>query len=644
MFAYDFDGHVILIGNDAAVQGQDRFGMLDMAGKPFIQELLAAARAGGGTVSYRYPRGPAQPSVPKLAYVRPFKPWNIFIGTGVYIDDVEAAFAAYLRAIGLALTGALLAAAALAFWIGRYVTASLTERRAAEARIVHLAHHDTLTDLPNRALLQERLAQAVRRAVLDPSVGAGLLLCDLDRFKEVNDTFGHPTGDELLRQAAQRMRACMRKVDTLARLGGDEFAIILLECRHKREAELVAVRIVDAISRPFDVYQHTVSVGVSIGIALAPADARDPVDLMKRADTALYVSKRRGRGMATPYSAAMSDGLHERHTLEADLRRALGANEFEPYFQPMVDLQTGRIVGFEALTYWLHPTRGVIGPDGFAGVAEQCGLMVPLGERILRVACLEAVSWDPGVRLAVNLSSQLVQSPRFLDVIRSALIDTGLAAERLELEVTETTMLSGGERMRSVLDEVRACGPRLSLAAFGTGQSSLTCIQRFPINKIRIDGSIIGALGTDAEAEVIGTHRGQPRRHPGHRYSRGRHCDTGAGRPCAGGAVRRSAGRVLRPARGCRGDRGCHRPAERGRRIRPALPAGAAAAAARHADMQSHVARRRIERAMIRLRCRAGPASGCPCMTACAAVRGRRDGRNGVGWQRDGRDLACPGF
>jgi diguanylate cyclase (GGDEF)-like protein/hemerythrin-like metal-binding protein len=295
LFAYDFDGSVIALGNDPKVQGQNRFGLRDVNGKLLIQEMLAAARSGGGTVDYWYPRKPGAPPAAKLAYVQPFVPWNMFIGTGVYIDDIDAAFGAYVFDVAVVLLGALGMAGGLAIWITRAVTASISERRVAQAKIIHLAHHDTLTDLPNRALLQDRLSQAVRQANRDPSSGVALFLCDLDHFKEVNDTFGHQAGDVVLQVTAQRFLGCIRAPDTVARLGGDEFCIVLPRITDTRAAEAIAARLVAATRQPISINGQDVSVGLSMGIALLPTHGSTGDALIAAADAALYEAKRGGR-------------------------------------------------------------------------------------------------------------------------------------------------------------------------------------------------------------------------------------------------------------------------------------------------------------------------------------------------------------
>ena len=296
LFVYDFDGTVVVLGNDPAVEGQNRFGLRDAKGKLLIQDMLATARGGGGTLDYWYPRKPGEPPVPKRAYVKEFLPWHILIGSGVYIGDIDAVFSTYLAHIAVVLLCALAMAGGLAFWIGRDVTASMSERRAAEAKIIHLAHHDILTGLPNRASFQDTLSHAVLHANRDPSAGLAILLCDLDRFKEVNDTFGHQAGDVVLQVAAQRFLGCIRNDDTLARLGGDEFCIVLPRVADNDFAKAIAARLVETARQPITINGQDVSVGVSIGIALFPAHGSSEDMLISAADAALYEAKRSGRG------------------------------------------------------------------------------------------------------------------------------------------------------------------------------------------------------------------------------------------------------------------------------------------------------------------------------------------------------------
>jgi predicted signal transduction protein with EAL and GGDEF domain len=266
----------------------------------------------------------------------------------------------------------------------------------------------------------------------------------------------------------------MRRDDMAARLGGDEFALVQMGAAQPRGAEALAARIVAAMSLPFDIQGHMITVGASVGIAMAPADASDAVALMKHADTALYVSKSRGRGMVTVYRAEMSEELQERHALEAGLRHAFETGEFVLHYQPVVDLPTRQVVAMEALIRWVHPTHGLIWPARFLQVAEDCGLLVQLGEWVLRQACRDAAGWPAGVRVAVNVASRQFQAPGFFDVVRSALADAGLAADRLELEIIESVMFRDGAEVLDVLRALRDFGVHISLDDFGTGYALLS--------------------------------------------------------------------------------------------------------------------------------------------------------------------------
>lgn len=379
----------------------------------------------------------------------------------------------------------------------------ISERRASADRIFHLANHDILTGLPNRAAFQEKLELAVDNAVTEHGFAVTLLLCDLDHFKEVNDTYGHLAGDELLQQVGSRIRATMRKTDILARLGGDEFAIIHLSGSEPQEAEALAGRVVAALKQPFEIHAGKVCVGVSIGIACAPLNAASPVELLKHADLALYAAKQAGRDMFVLYDTGMAEQYAERRALEEEMRLALEAGAFCLHYQPQVDLRSRRIIGFEALARWSHPTRGMVPPDVFIPVAEQCGLIVRLGEWVLRRACSDAVTWDGEISIAVNVASQQFRHEGFVDMVLSVLRETGLAPQRLELEITETAMLNDGEQMLSVLNRLREAGVRLSLDDFGTGYSALNYLQKFPFDKIKIDQSFVQGVGHSAESDAI---------------------------------------------------------------------------------------------------------------------------------------------
>jgi diguanylate cyclase (GGDEF)-like protein len=379
----------------------------------------------------------------------------------------------------------------------------VTDRRISAQRINHLAHHDALTGLPNRASFQERLELAVDDAVSEHGLAVTLLLCDLDHFKEVNDTFGHPAGDELLREAAERIRATMRKTDLLARLGGDEFAIVHITGSEPEEAHALAERIVATLNQPFEVQGNKVCIGVSIGVSSAPFDAASPVELLKQADLALYVAKRGGRDRFAAYDGGMAEQFAERRALEAELRLTIDAEGLSVHYQPQVDLESRHIIGFEALARWEHPIRGMIPPSVFIPIAEESGLIIRLGEWVLRRACRDAVSWNTEARIAVNVASQQFRHEGFVDVVRAALRESGLPPHRLELEITETAMLNDGEQMLAVLTELRRFGVRLSVDDFGTGYSALHYLQKFPFDRIKIDQSFVRELGTRDESDAI---------------------------------------------------------------------------------------------------------------------------------------------
>jgi diguanylate cyclase (GGDEF)-like protein len=378
-----------------------------------------------------------------------------------------------------------------------------TERRASAARIFHLAHHDPLTELPNRAMFQEHLSAAVEDAIREHGIGVTLLLCDLDRFKDVNDTYGHPAGDELLRQVAVRMRETIRRTDILARLGGDEFAIIHLSGADRQDSAALGERILSALRPAFDIQGNAICAGMSIGIAQAPLDAATLVDLMKRADLALYAAKQGGRDRFAVYDPAMGERLEERCTIATEIRKALDAEGFEVHYQSMVDLRTRHILGFEALARWTHPELGVIAPAVFIPIAEESGHILRLGEWMLRRACFDATGWGAEVMLSVNVATQQFREEGFVETVRRALRDSGLPPKRLELEVTESAMLSDGARMLGVLHSLRAIGVHLALDDFGTGYSALSYLQKFPFDRIKIDQSFVRELDTNPDSNAI---------------------------------------------------------------------------------------------------------------------------------------------
>ena len=365
----------------------------------------------------------------------------------------------------------------------------ITEQRRSEAKIAHMALHDALTDLANRTLLNERLEQALARAKLDEIVATHIL--DLDHFKHVNDTLGHPAGDQLLKKVADRLRTLVRDTDTIARMGGDEFAIVQVAISEPADANSLAHRIIDEISRPYEIDGQQVVIGTSIGIAIGPADGRSPDQLIRNADLALYRAKGEGRGAFCFFAPEMDAQMQARRTLESDLRKAMQAGDFELYYQAVVNLASKEITGFEALIRWHHPEKGLVTPGQFIPMAEEIGLIIPLGEWVIRKACMVAAQWPNHLNVAVNLSPAQFQNPGLLQVVVNALATSGLAPRRLELEITETILLQDSEATLATLHRLRELGVRIAMDDFGKGYSSLAYLQRFPFDKIKIDRSFI---------------------------------------------------------------------------------------------------------------------------------------------------------
>jgi diguanylate cyclase (GGDEF)-like protein/PAS domain S-box-containing protein len=380
-------------------------------------------------------------------------------------------------------------------WVATYE--DVTERRQAEEKIMHMARHDALTNLPNRVQFREKMEHSLSRGET-----FAVLYIDLDRFKSVNDTLGHPVGDSLLCEVTKRLQLAVRGTDTVARLGGDEFAIIQLGAKPTDAAELAA-RIIDTVAESFDVLRHQVVIGASIGISIAPTDGSEPDQLLRNADMALYRAKGEGRGTYHFFQPEMDAQMQARHSLELDLRKALLAGEFELYYQPLIDLDGDRVSGFEALVRWNHPERGLIGPDDFIPVAEEIGLIVPIGDWVLKQACRDAVNWPGDLTVAVNLSAVQFRSPVLALSVAGALGMSGLSASRLELEITETVLLQDNRAVLDVLHQFRKLGVRISMDDFGTGYSSLSYLRSFPFDKIKIDRSFICELGKENDCVAI---------------------------------------------------------------------------------------------------------------------------------------------
>jgi len=377
------------------------------------------------------------------------------------------------------------------------VIEDVTEKRAAEEQIAFLAHHDALTGLPNRAQFGRQLEEALQW------VGRGarlaVLFLDLDHFKTVNDTLGHFVGDELLRTVAERLRHCIRDVDQIGRLGGDEFAIVQTAIGHPDDASKLAMRIQDAIKAPYDLSGLQTVVDVSIGIALAPGDATDATELMKRADMALYQAKSEGRSRYRFFEPAMDAAMKARRKLDTELRAAVTNQEFELFYQPVVDVGSNAIVGMEALLRWRHPTAGLVAPAEFVSIAEESGLIIPIGEWVVRQACAEAARWPEHVRIAVNLSPVQFRSPALVPTMINALAMAGISPDRLELEITEDVLLRHNAENLTTLEQLRGIGVRIVMDDFGTGYSSLNYLRRFPFDKVKIDRSFIEDLAANRE-------------------------------------------------------------------------------------------------------------------------------------------------
>jgi diguanylate cyclase (GGDEF)-like protein len=369
----------------------------------------------------------------------------------------------------------------------------VTESRLAAARIAHLAHHDVLTDLPNRALLRERLEQALAE-LRRGGRSLAVLMLDLDRFKEVNDSLGHPIGDALLRTVTERLQDCVRETDTIGRLGGDEFAIVQRTSDPATDSATLAKRIQEAIDAPFDLDGHHVSIGTSIGVAIAPGDGDNPDELLKNADLALYRAKSEGRGTYRFFEPEMDQRMQARRSLEKDLRNALISGEFALHYQPLVNLERDEICGFEALLRWHHPERGNVPPGDFIGLAEETGLIVPLGEWVLRQACTEAATWPAHLKIAVNISPAQFKAHNLEETVMRTLAATGMPPSRLELEITESVMLQDEEQAFATLTRLHDLGVRIALDDFGTGYSSLSNLRKFPFDKIKIDRSFVSDL------------------------------------------------------------------------------------------------------------------------------------------------------
>ncbi len=387
----------------------------------------------------------------------------------------------------------------------------VTDQKQAEKQLLHNAFHDALTGLPNRALFMDRLKHALSEVKKGEGYSFGVLFLDLDRFKVVNDSLGHQIGDQLLVATARRLEGCLRPGDIVARLGGDEFAIILDHVRHVNDAIQAAERIRERLSAPFNLSDHEVFISASIGIALNQTGSDEPDEIMRNADTAMYRAKDQGRGSFELFNKSMHARNAALSQLETGLRGALAHDEFRVHYQPIISLETWRISGFEALLRWDHPEHGYISPLKFIPVAEESGLIIQIGQWVLREACQQLRIWqeqfpsDPPLSVSVNLSGKQFSQPDLIDCISQILRETGLAASSLKIEITESAIIENIDAAALMLKRIKALGIRVCLDDFGTGYSSLSYLHRFPIDTLKIDRSFVSRINLPKNVEIVKT-------------------------------------------------------------------------------------------------------------------------------------------
>jgi diguanylate cyclase (GGDEF)-like protein len=377
----------------------------------------------------------------------------------------------------------------------------VTARKHAQERIAHLAKYDELTGLPNRTQFREQI-NGMLAAACEPENHVTVHLIDLDQFKSINDTLGHPFGDKLLKEVARRLVGIIDSAETITRFGGDEF-VVLQVATERGDAEQLAQRLAAALRDPFDIDGHRVEVGASIGIAMTPTDGVDADELLKKADMALYAAKKDGGGSHRFFAVEMEEAVRARRALELDLRDALASDQFRLHFQPLVDLRTKRVTACEALLRWSHPERGNVPPSIFIPVAEETGLIIAIGEWVLHQACLEAAKWPKNVKVAVNLSPVQFKDHALALHVVSALAKSGLPVQRLELEITERVLLEECDDTLATMEQLKNLGISFSLDDFGTGYSSLNYLRKFPFHKIKIDRSFICDLEEERDARAI---------------------------------------------------------------------------------------------------------------------------------------------
>ena len=425
-------------------------------------------------------------------------------GTGAMRVAIDHTGPARLFASGFeTVTGVAAFVLWIAFMIPTFIAwRRVEDRRKAHEAIQYLAHHDTLTALPNRAQFNRALEDALSRAERHGKKVAVLCL-DLDRFKDVNDTLGHPIGDGLLRTMAGRLSEAVREIDVIGRLGGDEFAVVAEDILDAEDTIPLAQRLCDAMAEPIQIEGHDIATSTSIGIAIAPDDGATAELVLKNADLALYRAKSDGRNTFRFFEREMDAALQKRRRIEHDMRQALQLGQFEMHYQPQYDLKTASLSGYEALLRWTHPESGPLAPDLFIPIAEESGLIVQIGAWVLEQACRDAAKWDESLRVAVNLSPAQFRNHDIVATVQGALAGAGLDPKRLELEITEGLLMSNTEATLDVLNRLRDLGISIAMDDFGTGYSSLSYLSRFPFDKIKIDRSFIDNLDRDREANAI---------------------------------------------------------------------------------------------------------------------------------------------
>lgn len=452
-----------------------------------------------GTVVAQHPEEVAETAWPKVTVSRHLTDYGSPVGRLELSHSLEGLIKGALTVGFISLM-----ASFFVYWAFRLVPMRMLTQ--AWDRITHMATHDALTELPNRMLFLDMLTKAMKRTPRTKD-SVTVYSLDLDFFKDINDTLGHAAGDRLLHAAAQRMKDCLREEDVLARLGGDEFAAFQVGRESPQAAAATAERLVAAMKKPFDIGETEAFIGVSIGIAICPKNCEKqcairPATLLNNADLALYRSKQNGRNTYHFFEEAMNDNMRRRKALEAGLRKALTHEDLELHYQPQVDLATQKITGFEALARWHHPEMGDIPPSDFIPIAEASGMMRPLTEWIMHKACCDALEWGD-LKIAVNLAPSLFQQAGLVKIVESALKESGLPANRLELEITEDNLIGDTERTLAVLREMKDLGIHIAMDDFGTGFSSLGYLRRFPFDKIKIDRSFVSDIGEDTDADAI---------------------------------------------------------------------------------------------------------------------------------------------